>query len=509
MPLPTISPRRHPSNSPRRALPGSSPTAATASLAAGLLALLTLALPSPVLADEGFGPDWVEDGDAGNSISTGQRVKGNDSGVNTISGSTSGGGGFVGGSDGGDFQDLYLIFIDDPLAFNASTAGPAGDATFNTRLFLFRIDGRGVLYSDDVSPNDNRSVLKGGKGIPGRGVYGLAIAGTPSLPQTTGGSPMFPFAPPGESVGPTKEGANASLGGWNPAAGDTGSYLLSLTGVRFIPEPCGEGGDCFRPRPEPGCDSLDCCSKICALDPFCCDVSWDFQCANLAVMKCRECGNPAAGPCDSPSPTPYCEDAACCDEVCQIDPTCCFDQWDAGCVALATQICPPPCNDDCPGDFNQDGLRDGGDIGVLLAGWNQPGCTDLDGNGFTDGADLGLLLGLLSPCPSCGDLDGVSCFVPHESPGCADPGCCGRVCDTDPACCEIEWDQNCVTLAANRCAPTCGGRKSGSCTEPHPGPGCNDGECCFQVCEFLPRCCEIAWDQACVQFASQIPECTD
>ena len=238
MPLPTISPRRHPSNSPRRALPGSSPTAATASLTAGLLALLALVLPSPLLADEGFGPDWVEDGDAGNSISTGQRVKGNNSGVNTISGSTSGGGGFVGGSDGGDFQDLYLIFIDDPLAFNASTAGPAGDATFNTRLFLFRIDGRGVLYSDDVSPNDNRSVLKGGKGIPGRGVYGLAIAGTPSLPQTTGGSPMFPFAPPGESVGPTKEGANASLGGWNPAAGDTGSYLLSLTGVRFIPEPC-------------------------------------------------------------------------------------------------------------------------------------------------------------------------------------------------------------------------------------------------------------------------------
>ena len=45
-----------------------------------------------------------------------------------------------------------------------------------------------------------------------------------------------------------------------------------------------------------------------------------------------------------------------------------------------------------PADLNGDGVVNGADLGILLAGWGGPGAGDLDGNGTIDGADLGLLL---------------------------------------------------------------------------------------------------------------------
>lgn len=53
----------------------------------------------------------------------------------------------------------------------------------------------------------------------------------------------------------------------------------------------------------------------------------------------------------------------------------------------------------CPGDFNADGVRDGADLGALLAGWGTPG-GDVNGDGVTDGADLGALLAVFgTACP--------------------------------------------------------------------------------------------------------------
>ncbi|MHC4975152.1 MAG: M14 family metallopeptidase, partial [Planctomycetota bacterium] len=47
---------------------------------------------------------------------------------------------------------------------------------------------------------------------------------------------------------------------------------------------------------------------------------------------------------------------------------------------------------DQPADLNDDGVVDGGDLGLLLAAWGLPGPSDLNGDGTTDGADLGILL---------------------------------------------------------------------------------------------------------------------
>lgn len=55
----------------------------------------------------------------------------------------------------------------------------------------------------------------------------------------------------------------------------------------------------------------------------------------------------------------------------------------------------------CPGDFDGNGMVDGGDLGLMLVGWGRcPGCSqDLNGDGTVDGADLGLMLVYWGVCP--------------------------------------------------------------------------------------------------------------
>lgn len=480
-------------------------------LAPAVLGLTVSFLPSTTLADDFVGPDWVEDGkeDAGNTIETGQRVKGEGGSVNTINGVVAGGGGFARGA--GDFQDIYLIFIADPQAFTASTVPPAGDAGFDTRLRLFRLDGRGLLGADDAEVGVPQTMLGntatgGDAKIERPGVYGLAITGVPTDPVTAGNFQMFPLAQPGETTGPTPAGAEMPLAGWQPFTGSTGNYRIRMSGVQFIPLSCGAGGSCFDPHETPGCNDLDCCSRVCRFDPYCCDVNWDFQCANIARTYCKGCGDPTAGSCLAANPSPFCEDEACCRTVCELDPMCCIDAWDAGCAAIAAKACGASCGD-CPGDLNGDGLRDGADLGLMLGDWGGSGCADLNDDQQVDGGDLGLFLGLFGPCEPCGDPAAGGCLSPNPGPGCGDDDCCESVCMIDPACCADAWDSSCVTVALDLCAPGCGDPEAGSCFTEHLAPGCADAECCAAVCDLLPRCCEVVWDTLCVEFATGLPAC--
>ena len=51
----------------------------------------------------------------------------------------------------------------------------------------------------------------------------------------------------------------------------------------MVPEEC---GDCLEANGTPGCENGDCEAAVCALDPFCCDVSWDSVCAGEAEDIC-------------------------------------------------------------------------------------------------------------------------------------------------------------------------------------------------------------------------------
>lgn len=58
------------------------------------------------------------------------------------------------------------------------------------------------------------------------------------------------------------------------------------------------------------------------------------------------------------------------------------------------------------------------------------------------------------PWSACLEREGT-CSIPHDWPGCADPSCCSVICNMDPLCCLVEWDEICVQAAAELTATDC------------------------------------------------------
>lgn len=118
----------------------------------------------------------------------------------------------------------------------------------------------------------------------------------------------------------------------------------------------------------------------------------------LRLDRLPDCGAPAAGSCLEAKDTPSCDDATCCERVCEVDPYCCDNQWDSICVAGAESACSP-----CPGDLDGNRRVDGADQGLLFAAWGphppffiHP--ADLNSDGTVDGLDLGILFSLWGDC---------------------------------------------------------------------------------------------------------------
>jgi hypothetical protein len=60
-----------------------------------------------------------------------------------------------------------------------------------------------------------------------------------------------------------------------------------------------------------------------------------------------------------------------------------------------------------------------------------------------------------------------------------------------------------ITISCSPDAPTCGEAAAGSCFTPHGAPNCDSASCCAAVCAVDPYCCEVLWDNICVQEAYQ------
>src|SRR5690606_36129095 len=130
--------------------------------------------------------------------------------------------------------------------------------------------------------------------------------------------------------------------------------------------------------------------------------------------------------------------------------------------------------------------------------------------------------------PDCGVRQTGDCFECHDPDAnpitgglsCNDEECCQAVCDIDPFCCEEDspgqpgrgaphWDANCVALAKAICddgppLSVCDSPLSGPCFTPHAFPGCSLTGCCEDICAEEPFCCQIAWDQICVELAFEL-----
>ena len=107
-------------------------------------------------------------------------------------------------------------------------------------------------------------------------------------------------------------------------------------------------------------------------------------------------------------------------------------------------------------------------------------------------------------CPSdCGICEG-SCCDPHPSGGCDNAKVTSCVCNSMPECCTGEWNEECVAFA-DSCGAFCPVTEGpGNCCSIEFGAvGCAaDSGCETCVCDALPYCCAVAWDEQCIQCAA-------
>jgi hypothetical protein len=78
-------------------------------------------------------------------------------------------------------------------------------------------------------------------------------------------------------------------GRWNDLPPYVGRRAVTEKGYAI----CGTSGSCFTTH-SAGCNDESCCNLVCAIDPFCCDTSWDGVCVSRANEFCAT--TIAAGP---------------------------------------------------------------------------------------------------------------------------------------------------------------------------------------------------------------------
>ncbi len=77
-------------------------------------------------------------------------------------------------------------------------------------------------------------------------------------------------------------------------------FVIAVAANDALAGGCPGAGDCCVGNGSPGCDDEACCSAICAIDPFCCDVTWDGTCADEAIgdpVNCPQCSTGLLGAC--------------------------------------------------------------------------------------------------------------------------------------------------------------------------------------------------------------------
>jgi len=135
------------------------------------------------------GPTFEEIPDAGSSPSSAQPASGTGP-LGRIKGD------LTGTADAIDFEDMYLICITDPVGFSATV--DATGTNFDTQLWLFHLDGTGLLSNDNDEPSFPTVFSKitplstdgSGAALTTPGLYFLAISVKGSFPVSPAG-PIF------------------------------------------------------------------------------------------------------------------------------------------------------------------------------------------------------------------------------------------------------------------------------------------------------------------------------
>lgn len=176
-----------------------------------------------VLAMSGaaLGDVWNEVGDAGDLLNTAQITIGTGS-LDAIN-----------GDHGTSDVDLYCIRILDPGRFIATTTG---GTSFDTQLFLFGADGRGVSHNDD-NPNGGLQSRLTGQFVQAPGIYYLAISRYNRDPVDGAGALIWANSPFNVERAPDGPGAANPLAGWVNSNTAGGAYTIFLEGAGFCEVP--------------------------------------------------------------------------------------------------------------------------------------------------------------------------------------------------------------------------------------------------------------------------------
>jgi len=320
----------------------------------------------------------------------------------------------------------------------------------------------------------------------------------------------------------------------------------------------GASGDCCEANGTPGCEDPECQEAICAADSFCCETSWDGICADAAcnspACDCQEggstfgsieCGETVVG-------TGWADGGTrdtdwfqfTVDEETEVVATL-QSQFDGVVFIVDASDCGAPAvlgttgaSADCEVIQPASACVSPGTYVVFVAPGNPDGSGVFEGFPCGFNNDYAVTLECNSPCPpqaccfsdgSCMMLSAAECANQGGEPqgagttcdtvdcpavcgegagdccsangtiGCEDPECCEQICAADPFCCETSWDGICADAANDQC-DVCNIPASNCCAA-NDTPGCDDPKCEAAVCEIDPFCCDVEWDGACADEA--------
>ena len=188
-------------------------------------------------------------------------------------------------------------------------------------------------------------------------------------------------------VGESGDDKGMDVSSTSSDTGDTGDTGDTDTGVALSP--------CCENIGEPGCADPMVEACVCDSDPFCCSNLWDALCIESAVGNCGiECHNEST--CCATSNGYGCGDSTIETCVCNLEPECCNINWTVQCMFLATDSCMADCfsDEDC-------------------------------------------------------------CTAVPDVPGCEEPQVWECVCSMDAFCCDVEWDGMCIMTAEDSCGLLC------------------------------------------------------
>lgn len=397
-----------------------------------------------------------------------------------------------------------------PFVSQGSTSFSRATAASGSNI---RITGFGV---DDGTANQTNQTHAG----PFDSLSGTIIRYQADTTGGNSGSPIIREAN-GAAMGIHTNAGCTSTGGANQGTtfGNAGvlNAIANPLGIAAATTACGATAEsCFTAHTTPHCADASCCTTVCAIDPFCCNSSWDNICVSQAWDLCRNCGA-GSGSCYS-SHGPGCEDISCCANVCTADPFCCSASWDSICVDRAEATCrlgitcaeAKLLTTTVPATLNFSTLDDpsGSDDSTcgtndIYAVWRRyvALCSGMSTITICSNNAVQPTVAVFS---SCGGTQ-IACS--------ANPAPCGTNAGASVKFATLAGQSYYIRISAinaldatgtiaTMCEAVCGGGPS--CIVAHSTPGCSDASCCVNVCTVDPFCCNVQWDSICVQGAQNI-----